>query len=100
MTEFDQYLVDYTVRNITTGDEEEIRVLELTDDELAGFPEPVRAEIRDIVRRNEATTRWDTDQDRIVALLLPYISKPALYRDDYGTWEEWVLGDAPEEGAP
>ena len=44
-----QHLIDYTVRNITTGDEEELRVLELEADEFDGFPETVRDEIRGLV---------------------------------------------------
>ena len=95
----DQYLVDYTVRNITTGDEEEIRLLELADDEFEGFPDAVRDEVRSLVAVGvEAVfgharphAEWDTAQEQILALLLPYISDRALYDSDYGTWEENLL---------
>jgi len=99
----DQYLVDYTVRNITTGDEEDIRVLELTDDEISSFPAEVREQIRAIIRAQGFTTpegvttgriqtSWADDQDQILALLLPYITDRALYDADYTAWEARLLG--------
>jgi hypothetical protein len=92
MTEFDQHLVNYTVRNICTGDEEEIRVLELTDEEMNGFPADVRGQISTLIAASVANHDvWLTNQDVIVRLLLPYISRRALYDNDYGTWENYVL---------
>ena len=102
-----QYLVDYTVRNITTGDEEDIRVLELTDEEIADFPEAVREEVRDLIRQQSYTnadgvttgriqTSWAVDQEHIRVLLLPYITDRALYDGDYAAWETNVLEGAYE----
>ncbi len=93
----DQHLIDYTVRNITTGDEEDIRVLELTDDEMAGFPDEVRDEIQSLIaysvegRAGVDSTRWETAQEQIRQLLLPYISDRWLYDSDYSLWEGKVL---------
>lgn len=99
-TPMDQYLVDYTVRNITTGDEEEIRVLELEPAEYDGFPETVREEIRGLVAAvgyqpdgGGDMPTWDRNQDRIVELLLPYITHLDIYRADYARWERMVLDD-------
>lgn len=94
----DQQLVDYAVRNIVTGDEEDLRVLELTADELAGLPELVRDEITELVRAcgwpdDYDYAKWRVNQDRVLSLLLPYISYSGIYRDDYAAWEEWVLAD-------
>lgn len=101
----DQYLVDYTVRNITTGDEEEIRVLELEPSEYDGFPDSVREEIRALVDAvgykpdgGGDHAVWDRNQDRIVELLLPYISDRALYDSDYGAWEDNLLETLDDEG--
>lgn len=93
---FDQHLVDYTVRNISTGDGEEVRLLELTDDEAAGLPADVRAILDPLRHQFQADTViphpvWDTAQDSILALLRPYISRPALFDNDYTTWEQVVL---------
>jgi hypothetical protein len=94
-----QYLIDYTIRNITTGDEEDIRILELAEDEFDGFP----AEIRDEVRRQvepaaEAFAAmqldyhaWDRAQMRILELLRPYMTDEALYERDYDAWEANLL---------
>lgn len=94
---------NYTVRNITTSDEEDIRVLELTDEELARFPEPVREEVHRIVADNAERFRvgwqpgdnehWLNDQDILLRMLLPWISDRALYDSDYGRWEARLLGD-------
>jgi hypothetical protein len=94
----DQHLVDYTVRNITTGDEEEIRVLELTDEEVADLPTDARAVLephRTLWRSETAVLHpeWETAQQRVLELLLPHISDRALYDSDYGAWERRVLGD-------
>lgn len=91
-----QYLIDYSVRNITTGNEEEIRLLELADDEAAGLPDDVRA-ILDPHRQAFQThariehPAWDNAQDAILALLLPRIRNRALYESDYDAWQEWLL---------
>jgi hypothetical protein len=102
----DQYLVDYTVRNITTGDEEEIRVLEITDAEFEGFPDEIRDEIRSLVAvgveavfgHGRPHSDWDTAQEQIVGLLMPYVSNRALFDSDYGQWEENLLegDDSPD----
>lgn len=89
-----QELIDYTVRNITTGDEEDMRVLELAPEEVAEFPESVRDEIATLVARNSIEGNhptWDVDQDRILDLLLPYITHLDIYRADYARWERLVL---------
>jgi len=102
--QIDQHLIDYTVRNITTGDEEDIRVLELADGEIQGFPEAVREQIRTIIRaQSYATpegvttghiqTTWADDQEKIRDMLMPYISRPELYAHDYAAWEDMVLGE-------
>lgn len=105
-TPFNQYLVDYTVRNITTGDEEEIRVLELTTEEIATFPADVRGEIANLLADVNAAreagfaahAEWDHAQSRIVELLLPYLSDRALYDSDYERWESNLLEfDADDE---
>lgn len=90
----DQHLVDYTVRNITTGDEEDIRVLELTPDEMLGFPDPVRETVIALIDDAQQTgSHWEANQDRILDLLLPFISDAQLYERDYAKWERKVLGD-------
>lgn len=93
----DRALVDYTVRNITTGDEEDIRVLELSAEEYDGFP----AEVRRLVYGYVSDAGWGTDdydrqawesgQERIRELLLPWIHDVGLYERDYATWEQNVL---------
>jgi hypothetical protein len=101
-----QYLVDYTVRNITTGDEEDIRVLELETEEFDGFPEQVRDDIRNLIgliawqwhAGQPIAADWLIAQDQILKLLLPYITDRALYDSDYEAWENNVLEgtyDAP-----
>jgi hypothetical protein len=93
-TRMDQHLIDYTVRNIMTGDEEDIRVLELTPDEMLGFPEPVRDEAIALIDDAQQTgSHWATNQAHILDLLLPYISNHALFDADYEAWERKVLGD-------
>lgn len=88
-----QHLVDYSVRNITTGDEEDIRVLELDPDEMLGFPEPVRDQVIALIDDAQQTgSHWAANQDAILLLLLPYISDRALYNSDYEAWERKVLG--------
>jgi len=94
----DQYLVDYTVRNITTGDEEDIRVLELEPSEYDGFPDEVREQVRALVAEvgwgseRYSSSLWQTNQERILALLLPSITDRALYDSDYTAWEARLLG--------
>jgi len=94
----DQHLVDYTVRNITTGDEEELRLLELTDEEAGQLPADAQAVLgphRTLWRTEQAILHpeWETAQDELLRLLLPYISDRALYDSDYAQWEENVLFD-------
>ena len=100
--DFDQHLVDYTVRNIMTGDEEDLRLLELTDDEIDTFPDAVRDDVRSLLSGpaeafrsgnslHSTTFDWTTAQDAILSLLLPHISDRALYDADYTLWESRVL---------
>ena len=102
MTDYDQHLVDYTVRNISTGDEEEIRVLELTDDEIAGFPDAVRDDVASLIAASlDNRDDWrSTHQDTIVRTLLPYISRRDLFERDYGAWETYVLEGSVDTLAP
>lgn len=96
-----QQLIDYTVRNITTGDEEDIRVQELDDSDVNGFPDEVQDEIRSLLasahdsaagaRSLEARVTWGEVNDQILNLLLPYISDRPLYDQDYPAWENNVL---------
>lgn len=97
-------LVNYTVRNITTGDEEDLRVLELSGEEiLNGFPPEVAKHIFHLIRQvgynNESSheTNWQLwkvqNSEIIRLLLLPYISDRALYDSDYEAWENMVLGE-------
>ena len=102
-----QYLVDYTVRNIPTGDEDDLRLLELTDDEIAGFPDAVRGAVRSLLaspaaayRTGSSLTGWDATAEAIRTLLLPYISDSWLYQNDYGAWEQNVLDEAYGTGIP
>src|SRR5262245_59948109 len=92
---FDQYLVDYTVRNITTGDDEDIRVLELTDAEIDRFPAEVREQVAVLIAAGrENPNEWVDHQDYVLANLLSYITDRALYDSDYGLWEINLLQDA------
>jgi len=96
--DFDQHLVDYTVRNITTGDEEDIRVLELDPDEVAGFPAAVREQVAALIADGQhSNARWTVNQERILQLLLPFITNRELYEHDYQLWEALVLD--PEQPA-
>lgn len=100
----DQYLVDYTVRNITTGDGEEMRVLELTVEEVQRFPADTVQSIGDLLA--EAHTRfavdgpapldwsWEETLESIRQALLPYISDPVLYHSSYSAWESNVLSES------
>lgn len=95
---FDQYLVDYTVRNLTTGDEEEIRVLEI--DDVSGFPDRVRDEVQsyiavgnDVMGGGRPHMDWEDAQDALRQILMPYISEPDLYETRYNSWEQHVLGN-------
>ena len=101
-----QYLIDYTIRNITTGDEEDTRILELADDEFDGFPDAVRDEVRQLTERFRAIWNtefvqdidyhaWEETQMRILELLKPYMSDPELYENDYDAWENNLLATAP-----
>jgi hypothetical protein len=91
-----QYLIDYTVRNITTGDEEDIRVLELEPAEYDGFPESVREQIRSLVADCNwgGTTMWPVwheNRERIVELLMPFISGRRMFNGNYERWERELL---------
>ncbi len=90
----DRHLIDYTVRNLTTGDGEEERVLELEHAEFVGFPEYLQVGLEGIVQAARANPAlWLPYQDVILAMLKPHISEPALYERDYTAWERIVLGD-------
>lgn len=97
-----QHLIDYTVRNITTGDEEDIRILELSDHEiLNGFPPEVAHQIYALIKEvgySEGSeyadwTAWQTNQEKIRELLLPLISHRDIYELEYSLWEEAVVED-------
>jgi hypothetical protein len=109
-----QYLVDYTVRNLTTGDGEEERVLELTEDEFDGFPLAVRDQVKKLVQTaaggmvwtapdhdaRAARAAWEVAQDRVLGLLMPFISEREMYAKDYTAWERYVLGDDAMDAYP
>lgn len=95
----DQYLVDYTVRNITTGDEEEVRLLELTDAEVAGLPTEAQAILEPLRHAFQSDNviphpDWDAAQDQLLSVLRPLISDPELYEYDYEAWEQNLLDGA------
>jgi hypothetical protein len=97
ITDEAQHLIDYTVRNIETGDEEDIRVLELSTEEIALFPEAVRTQIAMLITfGSRSWSDWHTSQERILALLLPFISRPELHAADLEAWHRYVL-DQPDD---
>jgi len=89
--------LDFVVRHITTGDEEETRLLE----------EPLTWQVdvkQDMIRRGASMKEvhkfarlfnkyvsgnaedWEVG-DKIVEALLPYVSQPDLYKSNYSKWE-------------
>jgi hypothetical protein len=104
MTTDNQHTIDYAVRNITTGDEEDIRILEEPATYLAAFPEAIREDAARLIAEPGVFdgvsdfdwSIWRTNQDTLLVLLLPYITDRALYESDYGLWEARVLGSEDE----
>jgi len=95
-----QHLVNYTVRNIITGDGEDERILELGPDELGGFPEEVRDQIQWLIDDSQQTgSHWDGAQETMLDLLLPYISERELFDASYPAWEQNVLEGSYEPQA-
>ena len=95
--------IDYAVRNITTGDEEETRLFEDPNSYIKGFieegiPEELMDTIRTILAKLVAHYTFNTPYpdwrireahlDAILAILKHYMSHQELYDKDYGEWED------------
>lgn len=95
-------IVDYAVRNISVGDEEETRLFETEEDiqdYLAGFKaEGIHPDIVDIIEVllrkclkwytvGKEPREWNTIRLILLDLLKPYMSHRELYENNYPKWD-------------
>jgi len=89
--------IDYAVRNITTGDEEETRLVEDPNAYIEGWknegvsPEDHRQLtklLRAAVRRSEDGEDYSDLMQDILKILKKYMTHQNLYKRDYGKWED------------
>ena len=97
--------VNYIVRCMEVGDEEEYQILERPFEDVKITSETIPLEIRENINtilekcinghQNEDTDGKLIMLEMIVVfnLLKPYITWPELYETNFGAWECLVLGD-------
>lgn len=98
-------MVNYIVRCMDVGDEEEFQILERTFEDVKISNENIPLEIREIVNPKlekciNGYKNQDTDNKLILSeleeiynLLKSYITWPGLYESNFGAWECLVLED-------
>lgn len=91
--------IDYAFRNVMTGDEEQIRIIEefenyLEDDDLDSWKDDWKPQLNDqeIKVLHTALTAedpWNSQgwEDVFVEILKPHISNKDLFEQDYERWE-------------
>lgn len=97
--------VNYIVRCMDVGDEEEFQILERTFEEVKILNENIPLEIREFVNPKlenciNGYENQDTDEKLILSelkevsnLLKPYVTWPELYESNFGAWECLVCED-------
>ena len=101
--------IDYAVRNITTGDEEETRLVEDPETYIKGWKEEgVSSEdhkkltrlLRAAVRRSKDGEDYTDLMNDILRVLKKYMSHKDLYSSNYDSWERYVLHEPQERKFP
>lgn len=98
-------MVNYIVRCMDVGDEEEFQILERTFEDVKISNENIPLEIREIVNPKlekciNGYKNQDTDESLILKeleevsnLLKPYVTWPELFEEQFEIWECLILGD-------
>ena len=107
-------MVNYIVRCMDVGDEEEFQILEKTSEDVKISNENIPLEIREIVNSKlencingfkayqaDGSTNFNekllesflTELGKVSELLKPYITWPELYESNFEAWECLILED-------
>jgi hypothetical protein len=94
-------MINYAVRNLTTLDEEQVRLLEDPEEYVKAWREELSTKkmVKQIRRaaklfnNHEDSAKVDSTLEDLRLKLLPHIDKPELYEKNYTLWEDWVLED-------
>jgi hypothetical protein len=85
--------LDYVIRNLSVMDGEQQRLVDNSASTLAAIP----AEFRDLGERTiKAIDNDDTNADQLcdelLAKLMPLVSDPELFKNDFAAWEDKLYG--------